>query len=560
MRIFKNIFAVLTVFIVLTVTAFATDVYIDGEKVAYDDTTGHPFTEDGNILVPLYPTFEAFGNDGIFQDNPNGTVVITVGGISVSCNTTDNNFCRNGTVIPGNVGLVWKGGPLYVPVEIFSAFDAEVSVSGSGVIITRPSRTEGRIGIFGASYDENYRGAKYFGVKYEPVNGLYLGCIPDDDPVDAVKHFGEVFRKESAAFTVFADPDDTVAKHKNALKYAAESGKLVRYVITFNENEGMDTETLTKLASELEASGARILLCPVFGGECDGIRKNVDDSADDFMTLSGIFRTNAPSVAMVWQICSCCAEDFISLYPGDGYIDYVEVSLCESGHISGTEMLRITAACSYKKPLILSMDECAIPWNDESIAKSFLGFCTYLPVKYPQVKAVFFPIPDDQNEKKGEYINILRSGTAGISYLESPNLVPDNLPYYFELGNNVTVPPSKIKLYSGFDTEHTGISYVAYKLNGENVGDGTIKSMPYEVEADFSSFAGKTVSLQAIAYDSSNKPFAQRTYILNVSTKQSADNSIAPEKTVHPAVYIVIIVTGIVGILIILKKINDIFC
>ena len=51
---------VLFLLLMLCTTVFAEDVYINGEKIPYDDSTGYPFSEDGVVLVPLYPTFDAF--------------------------------------------------------------------------------------------------------------------------------------------------------------------------------------------------------------------------------------------------------------------------------------------------------------------------------------------------------------------------------------------------------------------------------------------------------------------------------------------------------------------
>lgn len=545
--------AITAVFAAVILSGFcvlaSTDVYIDGTKVLYTEDTGYPFTENGSILLPLYPTFEAFGCDSVIQDNPNGTVVITCGDISVSINTSGNSICRNGTEIPSVYGLVWRGGPLYVPAKIFAAFDAEVFFGGSGVIITRPREENAQIEIFAASYDKSYRGSKYFGAKYEPENGIYPGDASGEETAQAVSRFTEVFHKSPAAFTV---SDGTEGAEK-ALVFAADSGRTVRYVYCI---DGFDAEKVTELAKKLEASGAKILLCPVSGNDCvhsESFRDAGEGYTENFRRTADIFRSCAPSVAMVWQICSCRYESCQLLYPGDRYTDYVELSMC-SGEVSDTKALSyISAVYGYKKPLILNIDIGVGEYR-----RDFLNFCTYLPVKYPTVKYLFIGgIPENITDR--EYLNILRTAFSGNSYTEKSGTVQSGMPYFFELGNNVTVPPSEIKVYSHIHGDDAEVSHVVYSLGGKQTEKGGIGDMPYEAAIDFSGYSGKTVSLRAVAYDINGTALADRTYTVNVSTRQSADMKTANTDSTSPAVYIVIILVSICAIVLTVKKINDIF-
>jgi len=558
MKTVRSVLIITVMSIILSLSVLAQDIYIDGEKVHYDETTGEPFAENGVILVPLYPTFEAFGNDGIIQDNPNGTVVITKGDISVSCNTADSIFIRNGTKINAPAGLVWRGGPLFVPTEIFSAFDADVYVNGSGVIITRKDSVGAA--IFGASDDETFRGSKYFGAKYEPANGLYLGCDTISDPLAETERFTEIYGKQAAAFTVYADINDPFTKHEKELQYAAESGKLVRFVLSGVDYASPDTERIAALALFLEASGARILFDPAPSKICEHSEEYCDD-ADEYRTaftaISGIFKGKNPSVATVWQICTCASEKALSYYPGDMYTDYVETVICRHDADAFGNLPFFMSAYGYKKPLILEADisPSAMIGHDKDFC---LEFCTYLPVRYPQIKMAFFPSLANESIEPA-YLNAIRTGVSAASFIESPSSSPSAIPYWFEMGSGIEVPASKLRLNTSYVVGGSDVSYVIYRLNGEQIPSSPVRSIPYETEIDLAPYAGKTVSLDTVIYDSSNVPCAHKSYTLNVSTKivsETKDNEVSPS----PYGYIAAILIAVVGIFVVLKKINDIFC
>ena len=542
---------VLFLLLMLCTTVFAEDVYINGEKIPYDDSTGYPFSEDGVVLVPLYPTFDAFGNDGIIQDNPNGTVVITKGDISVSCNTTEKCFIRNGTKINAPRGLVWKGGPLYVPTEIFSAFDADVYINGSGVIITE--NIENTSGIYGSAADERFRGSLYFGEKYEPRNGLYLGCFSEGDVRFGVESFDESYGRQAAAFTVRLYGDENITKYHSELEYAAQSGKIVKIELCGIAEGENYTERISEMAEYLEGSGARVMICPIADNGClcdSDIAFDAEKYKNDFITVSDIFRSKAPSAAMVWQVCGCGFEKASELYPGDMYVNYAEADLCRNTTDIYAFLNDFTSAYSYKKPIMLKADISAGDFFDADACRKLLN---YLPIGYPFVKAVFLPDFADKKELSGEFLNVIRSGASVPFYIEDPNKGVVGAPFCFRFGNGIGVPAEKVRIYSDCTTE---TDYVIYKLNGEQISP-PVREMPYEAQPDFSKYAGETVKIEAVMYDKNNKPCARTEYTVNVG-KDVSDVNAPPSKT-HPAVYIMIILVSIAGIFVTVKKINDIF-
>ena len=554
MKIPAKAFLIFVMSLLLGSSVFAVDVYIDGEKVEYSDQTGYPFSENGTVLVPLSPTVEKFGADSIILDNPSGTAVVSKGGISVSCNTSEAYLVRNGNRIKTSHGLVWRGGPLYVPAEIFSAFDAEVSVGGSGVIVTKKNDDGKLYGVFGAFSDKKYGGPQYVGGKYVPENGMYLGCFGNGDAISAPESFSRFYGKDAAAFTVYADISDSHEMHEKELRYAVEKGKLVRFILSGIDFKNPDTEKIADIARCLENSGAKILFCPAYGKNCkysDSFCEDAEVYKQGFIKTASVLKNYAPSVPVVWQVCTCAENAGQNYYPGDIYADHVETDMCKGKKHGLLSLQSFVSAYGYKKSILLETDIDGVRHEKDSIGH--LGFFTYLPMKYPQIKAVFLSVPSASGELDGEYINAVRSGISGASYIEKTVSGENDTPFFSVIGNGVTVPASKVKISCGFE----GASRVIYKLNGKEVSQLPSKDIPFEAEIDFSPYAGKTVNLDAVIYDSNNRMCFERSYTVNTDADIPADTKTEKE---FPFGYAVIFAVGIIGIFVVVKKINDIFC
>ncbi len=558
MKRFIGICFAIILTVLFSLFAGATDVYIDGTKVEFTESSGYPFVNsEGSPLVPLRATMEALGAQ-VIQDNPNGTVIIRKGTTTVEVNTDENAIYRNGTKIPSPLGLVWQGGPLYVPVTIFEAFDAEVFTSGNTITVNQNGKNSSEVEVYAASYDESYRGTRFFDAKYEPKNGIYPGV-----------QYGTGAGGNTAGYLVFANTNNPIVPHDALLSDAAKNGKLIQYALQINDLSEITRESTQyiHIASELEKSGAKIFFRLDFSTE-----ENIDCKvlAEKFRIVSDIFRTYAPSVALIWEVpVGASDKEFLAAYPGDRYLDYVGVSVDFADGDSYTSDLECAVALfGYKKPIIVTeANFLGTSYSESSgIFKQLLDFYTYLPIRYPQVKAVFQrEMPSDENGNTyctGEYASILEAGTASASYLEVPTKGAENLPYFFELGSNVTVPPSKIRLYSHVGATKNDISHITYLVNGEQAGDVSPYTIPYEVTVDFSGFAGQTVLLEICAFDSTEKLFASKTYKIKVSNVQSADNHITagalPITNVVAAIGIALL--GVLAVWIIVRRIWWIFC
>ncbi len=551
----KILFALslITAVILVSIPASAIDIYINGEKIQYTDSTGYPIYENDTVLVPLYTTAESFGAN-VIQDNPNGTVLVKYGTTTVSASTDENAIYRNGVKIPSAAGLVWQGGPLYVPLALFEELDAEVFVSGSTVTVTKKENNDGELRLYAASYDKSYRGSKHFGAKYEPQCGIYLGAQYDTAAGETLHS-----EKSAAGLLVYADAENPIQPHSGLLTGAAESGKLVQYVLcdkSFSEIS-TDKEKYIRIAQSLEKSGAKIFFRLSAKNTAS---TDTYEYAEKFRIISDIFRTHAPSVALVWEVpTDTPAESVLATYPGDRYLDYVgaPVSLDGSGEAPLTALDIAVSLFSYKKPIIVTEAASSLSFGEE-----LLEFYTYLPIRYPQVKAVFLREPNTLGTAAlGDYLAMYSAGTVNPAYLRAANANTENTPCYFELANNVTVPPSAIRLYSFAQAQKPEISHITYLINGEQAGSISPTTVPYETEIDFSPFAGQTVLLEIRAFDKAEQPFAEKTCKIKVSSVPSSDNRIGgkaiPVTNALAALGISLI--GLFAVALILKKLKSIF-
>ncbi len=571
MKKFRYLACVFLLMQLMVFSAYAINVYIDGVAVEYNDETNYPFAENGAVFVPLYPTLEAFGADSIVQDNPNGTVIVKKGDIYVNCNTAENCIYRNGVRINSDYGLVWRG-PLFVSTDFFKAFNANVSLGGSGVIITT-DKNSNKLKIFGSSYDSAYRAAKYFNVRYEPEKGMYFGS--SENGYESAEKLSLAADKEVSAFTVACATSDDFLQVRNSLLTAANEGRIVRFLLfpenrELLQNAALQNAVYSEKAQNISETGARTLIYLLPDSVCrysERYIENPQEYVEAFRNICNIFKNNNPSATVVWQVCSCMADRAADYYPGDAYVDYAEISVCRHSEHNFAENERAVSNLvyqfGYRKPLLFEAALRDIAYGENN-AEELLETFTYLPIKFPQFKAVFLEISAENTDSKSDFSfsNALKAVVSGTNYLSDINSEDCKSPYYFELANNVTVPPSKIKLYSYLKDSESEVERIECRINGVAVANVGSSGIPHETPVDFSDYPGQTVTLEVIAYGENDFLLAKNDCTLNVSANHSADNRVTDEKQKQtlPIVPIAIVIMGILAISVIIKKINDIFC
>lgn len=405
--------------------------------------------------------------------------------------------------------------------------------------------------IYVKTTNPDYYPGKYFGEPFEPQSGVYLAAYAEGD--DAVhdassmskfymNEFPKLAGKDMAAYHLYMRSDVPFSNYESHFKIAKEKNKIIQIALepvslsALNENDPV----YIKLAQDMEASGVKLMVR--FAGEmnelsCPWYTTDTQMYKEKFRIFARIFRKYAPSVAIVWSPNFYPSNNIEAYYPGDEYLDYVGIS-SYMNHQPETDPMglgvdrnrwsnqldNITSLYGYKKPIIVSEGGASYmdynTWADitDFASSQLYDFLTYLPIKYHQVKA-FFLFDNDRERYRFElsknpaYLDAYKRGISGELYLSSPG-EKRNAKYY-EIGNNVKAEAKPLELASYIKTPENDISYVVYRINGQDVG--TAYEIPYRVTADFSAFSSQSVRVDVLAFDSAGRKVAEKGYKINIT-------------------------------------------
>lgn len=651
----KKYFAVLfAVFCtaMLTLSANATDVYIDSEKVEFTENSGYPFiSAESRTLVPLRATMEAFGAT-VRWDAETDTAIVTKDSTTVTCKIGENVIYRNGTKIQNDASACIVNSRTYLPIRaVLEALDATVGWDGN-VLVTSPGahtdlihalegeprknynfwaewttalslKEQGRyadaiekikevaptflsksddasdavlyqtigtcyeelhmteeasacfmreselwekagrhqmaidasrrasfshseVQIFVSSDNKNYTSRKYFGVKYEPQNGILTGVTLKGSDFGYISQFASLAGKSMAGGILYGYVSD-FETYRPVIEKARDGGKIVQFalqlrgvsdLLSITEN---DARYVT-FAKNLASTNAMLLIrfaCEMNDSENIWHTDDYNLYIEKYRYVSDIFHKYAPNCAMVWSPNFYPSDNMEVYYPGDAYVDYVGIS-AYSEHQPETDPLKlgidrsrfsevldtIVSIYGHKKPIIIS--ESGASYRDirtgmditDFASRQLYDFYTYLPLKYPQVRAAYiFETVDAggryfQLASNEKYCLAYSQAIANPSYLSDISEDTSALPYTFEAGNNVSLPAQKVKLSAFIKTLENDFSHVIYRINGVDVG--TVSSIPYTVEADLSVYSGQTVALSCTAYDTKGRLCAAKTYNVKI--------------------------------------------
>ncbi len=405
--------------------------------------------------------------------------------------------------------------------------------------------------MYAKTDNEAYKPRKYFGEMYEPRNGIYLGAYAEGDEgvhdlyADSkfyMYDFPGLAGKDMAAYILYMPSSYSLSHYQSHIDVAKKKNKIIQLSLEPTNLYSIqpDDPTYINLARDMEASGAKFFLrfaSEMNDSSCSWHTTNYDLYIEKFRIVADIFHRYAPSVPVVWSP-NFYPDNIISeYYPGDEYVDYVGISSYKHYQPStdplgqGIDRSRwsdqLDTICSlygHKKPIIIS--EGGASYRDHATGSDITAFAseqlydflTYLPIKYPAVKAMFIFDSDDTNfhltlSKNSEYLSAYKRGISSNLYLQTPT-ENANLPQYYELGNNVEVEAKLTEICSFIKTPANDISYVVYSIYDTDVA--TSYSIPYNVNIDFSSYAGTTIPLKAIAFSSSGEKVAEKTYYVKV--------------------------------------------
>ncbi len=539
----------------------AVEVAVNGKFVEYDiGVTGLPIFENGTILLPLYKTCEALGAK-VVQDNPYGTAIVSLGGISVSCNTGDNEVVRNGTALPADYGLIWRGGPLYVDARFFEFLDADVYTGKDSVIITAQSKAtaENRLDLYAAL--PNADGVKHFGVKYEPKSGIYLGADLQKNQgaeplTDLCGHKIRAYRLSASNLSEFSEAASVI--HKIA------SDAELFYLIIEEKIDGFggvieNREVYVEMARLLERTGANLVVGFGQNPNCaDALYGDVDGYLERYRAFSLIMREYAPSAATVFSVCGACG-DFEKYYPGDVYVDYVGVSACTGcGATNPVPPLCLpdeaVSLYSYKKPMMITSPlygyvKAYAENSGRDTNETLLDLYSALSIKHPQIKAAFLfeqPSVEEERLMLSGYENTVRAGIgASGSFSETAE---GAIPI---LCNGSSLPPSSVRIFAIADSAPDSTCRVMYSINGGELTP--LEGSPRSSTVDFAPYAGDEITLRAVLLTPDGEVLSEKSIALSVSEEKRDSRAIY-----KLLAYAFAVITSIVGILVVSKKINEI--
>ena len=409
--------------------------------------------------------------------------------------------------------------------------------------LRRADLSESTVQIFMTTKNSKYSARRNFGVLYEPSSGVQIGVTLKGSDPSYMAQFNQVAEKEMAGYILYGYYD--IAPYKQAFEAAAKNGKIIQYALQVKDLEDLrsikeNDSRYIKLAKDIKATGAKTLIrfaCEMNDETNKWYTENYSTYIKRFRYVADIFHKYASNCAMVWSPNFYPANNMEFYYPGDKYVDYVGVSLYAE-HQPETDPLKLGIDRSrfvslldtlvmlygHKKPIMIS--ECGASYVDkrtgaditEFASRQIKDFFTYLPIKYPGVVSAYLFETKDAGGRKfelsgnTEYRRAFRSGIKSSAYIS--DVKSSYGKYNFELGNNVTVPAEKVSIHSFVKTLENDFAYVKYSINEETVG--TAYGIPYTVDVDLSSYAGKTIEITCRAYDSAGNRCAKKTYTIKV--------------------------------------------
>lgn len=389
--------------------------------------------------------------------------------------------------------------------------------------------------------DESYSVRKNFNDEFYTEGTILLGAYAEGDtniynPYNPdtfyMKSFPQLVQNEMAAYLIYFPFGQNINTYNSHFEYAKKYDKIIQIALephggiaSVNDNNGY----ITNLAKTLQSKGCRIMLR--FAGEMNDTTSKWFSSPEQyiekFRLVSSIFHKHAPDVPVIWAPNHYPEDTIDDYYPGDEYVDYVGISSYKM-HQPITDPLGLgvdrsrwssqldTLYSLYgdKKPIIIVEGGASyIDYDTLTDITPFASyqikdFYTYLPIKYPNVRAAFIFASDRERMKfslsnNSTYLNAYKDGIDSQFY--SGDFEGDKskeLISYYELGNNVKVKAEKADICAYIKTPENDISRVEYYLNGSLLSAS--HTAPFRVYIDFSSLSGTTAEIRVVGYNSSD--------------------------------------------------------
>ncbi len=259
-----------------------------------------------------------------------------------------------------------------------------------------------------------------------------------------------------------------------------------------------------------------------------------------FRRVYTIMHQYADNAAVVWSPNFYPTTNYQTFYPGDEYCDYVGVSAYQnnSAALAATDPLgegqvrqRLinSLAALYtlyggKKPIIISEGAATFVSQEGSDVTAFANwqlkdFYTYLPIVYPNVKAMFYFDSADtgavirnfmlsQNATlRSTYSSVIQSASYLSDYTAGAELATYYVPLF-----GISIPAATTQLCSYVNyIDNAAVASVSYQINGSHLG--TTYASPFTISCDLSAYQGmQDVEFVVSAYDSAGRLLLQRSF------------------------------------------------
>lgn len=369
-------------------------------------------------------------------------------------------------------------------------------------------------------------GGTLLGAYAELEKGVYDPSKPSTFYMDT---FPGLVGKDHGAYLLYLPYGTEIGHYKSHLDRAKALGKTVQ--IALEPHEGIasvsDGDYLKKLASDMESSGVNMLLR--FAGEmndttCKWYTPDCELYKEKFRLVADTFHTYAPHVPVVWSPNFYPEDTMENYYPGDKYVDYVGLSAYKL-HQTVTDPLgegvdrsvysdildKTVRLYGDRKPIIVSegapsyMDYDTMADITPFAVNQLKEFYTYLPIRYPQVKMVFYFDADRERWRfslsgNSEMLEAYKEVIRQPSYVAS--FSHEAFSAYIETADNVALAPGETELAALVSYPYPErIGYVVYSINGHDVA--TAYGIPFGVKVDLSPYSGQKIELTVRAFGNS---------------------------------------------------------
>ncbi|MGF7035967.1 hypothetical protein J2T17_007018 [Paenibacillus mucilaginosus] len=383
--------------------------------------------------------------------------------------------------------------------------------------------------------------------KFEPVSGTYLGMLGADSRVryDITK-VEQVYGRRHALYLSYVGwrklqtDTNTYFPKRTADRVRALDGALqIGWEPRYGLQDVLDDEYVRRFAREAKELGIPIFLR--YASEMNGawVPWHGDPAlyVEKFRLIHDIMEEEAPNVAMVWSPNFSPAEGIDAYYPGDEYVDWVGFSLYSTPVTNGQEDLKDNVIEAFAplyaeyshKPIMIS--EGAVAHSVISTGRSYyewaeeqLGYMyTYLPVMFPQVKAItYFNFSRAQAGRSNmDFVYDLgenpytdggyRRLAASPRFLGRIDTAADPVDFAYKLHEEAPLPEGRQTVSVYAKLPDGSAPFAAALYHGEE-RLGISFEMPWEMEVELPAGAAEQ-PLRIVVYDKNGKPAALRTLL-----------------------------------------------